>query len=452
VTPTLTAKDANAIAALGPQSDVVELIRLYQQVGSEVGSIFYDERFDPETFEDAILKREDQYLDLLLSKAVRELRSAEELWARAASSEANASYSGAVKENLVHAIGAELLMGGYRVTEFTSAGKEVFPNLEDLTDLGYVAFKSPKNRSLIRAFVSSAYSGSEEPLFANCSDRFKAFVWQAIARNDTLNIDDSDFDGPDFTFFDIQNGVMAFLQTSPVDRLHLRVLHDLIENLNPQVHRFSHDFQAEKFISKWSQFEGVDQDEVEKMKGFEGYYTSFQLADEMLALFVSKFKLNLSCKVTYKSLDEAQDSDDLIGKATYFGSVNPLALAKALKNGYVGSDCTLLALQNTAIYDVDVHLEKIEACIREYPEDSDIVRIFNRQKKLFSNKDLRSSHADMSRSNIKEDFDTVIGLLSKIRSDIDRAKEGWEEAKQSLSVLKWWLLIFAVVYLANKWW
>jgi len=451
VKQTLTPNDTNAIAAIGPQAEVAKLIQLYQEASSEF-SFFYDERFNPNIFEREVLNRKDQYLDLLLSKTVRELETANELWNRATMLHSSPSYSSAIKENLVQAIGTDLLLGHEFSGTFTSAGKDVFPNFDSLTELGYAAFKSEKNRSLIRSFVSGAHGDRQDSPFSSSSDTFKADVWEAIARNNSVNIDTTDSEGPDLKAMEIQDGVRAFFQTTPIERFHLRLLHTLVDHLNPTVHRFNSDFDAEKFISRWTLFPGVSKEEVEKIKQIEGFYTSFSLVDEMLAIFIAKFQPNLTPKSNYKNIDAAQKSDDLLAKAAYFGRIKTSVLAGEIETGYVEKDCLVLALQNPYLYVTDPNFETIENYVYDYPEASEIVFLFNRQKNLFNKKNDQLVVARFSESQTRDDFDIVIGMLSKIKSDVDRAKEGWEQTMESLKVLKWWLFIFAAVYAAKTWW
>jgi hypothetical protein len=439
----LTANNTTAMAVVAPMSEVIELVKLYQQAVDASGRIFFDQRFDQKKFEAAILKRTEKYLDLLLSKCVSQIGSARELWDRASTDES--SYALAIKENVVAAMGTELLVGDrYGFSgELTEIGKEVFPNLDELTDLGYEAFKSEKNKSLIRCFVLGAHNGKEKNPFLGCSKIFKLQAWSTISQNGSINVDESNSDGPDLEAWDVFSGIRSFIQDAPTDHHHLAVIHQLVSNLDPKNFWLGKDFDVDDFINKWlSEESRWPKDDEEDSFNRRWDATDLSLNQEMIGLLIAKFQPEFQDKVKFKNVKEARESTHIPSKAAFFGRLSPSTLNDTLNDGILERSWLFFALQNPYLYSNS----KAVSAVEEYLDDDSLLSgVFKKQKQQHQSRRQEPTQLISSVSQQEEDMDTVISMLSKIRSDLDHLKEAFVQLKDKWKTYKWWLVILALI-------
>jgi len=444
----LTESTTTAMAAVAPETEVIELVKLYQQTVAASRSIYFDQRFDQKKFETAILERKDKYLDLLLSKCVSQIGSARELWNRASTNDS--SYASAIKENVVAAIGTELLVGDRwgLSGELTEIGQEVFPNLAELTDLGYEAFKSEKNKSLIRSFVLGAHNGKEKNPFVGCGETFKLQAWDSISQNSSINVDGSDSDSPDLQAWDVFNGIRSFIKDAPTDHHHLSVIYQLLYNLDPKNLRFGKDFDVDDFINKWSSEESRWPKE-EKEDSFNGRWdvTDLSLNQEMIGLLVAKFQPEFQGKVKFKNVKEARESTHIPSKAAFFGRLSPSTLADTLNDGVLEHSSLFFAVQNPYLYSNS----KAVSAIEEYLDgDWRLAQVFNKQKQLHQARGQETLQSISGVSQQQEDMDTIISMLSQIRSELDRTKETFEKLQDAWKTMRWWLVILALVFFFSR--
>lgn len=444
----LTKSTTTAMAAVAPETEVIELVKLYQQTVAASRSIYFDQRFDAEKFETSILERKDKYLDLLLSKCVTQIGSARELWNRASTNDS--SYASAIKENVVAAIGTELLVGDrWGLSEkLTEIGQEVFPNLAELTDLGYEAFKSEKNKSLIRCFVRGAHNGKEKNPFVGCSETFKLHVWSTISENSSINIDETNSDGPDLKAWDVFGGIRSFIKDAPTDHHHLAVIHQLIWNLDPKIFRFGKDFDVDDFINKWSSEESRwPKDDKEDSFNRRWDATDLSLNQEMIGLLVAKFQPEFQGKVKFKNVKEARESTHIPSKAAFFGGLSPSTLANTLNDGVLEHSSLLFAVQNPYLYSNS----KAVSAVEEYLDDDwRLAQVFKKQKQLHQARGQETPQSISGVSQQQEDMDTIISMLSQIRSELDRTKETFEKLQDAWKTMRWWLVILALVLFFSR--
>lgn len=450
INQSLTNTNTTAMAAIAPVSEVIELVKLYQQAVDAEGRFFFDQRFDQEKFEAEILARKDKYLDLLLSKCVSQIDSARELWKRATTdgNKNDSSYEVAIKENLVEAIGPELILGdrfGLGSSHiFTEIGQEVFPNLNELTDLGFAAFRSEKNKALIRCFVRGAHKGEEKNPFIECGELFKLQAWQTIAQNDSINVEKTSSDGPDLMAWDVFDGIRNFIQDTPTDHHHLDAIYRLVCKLDPENFRLGSDFDTDNFINKWSSEESRWPKEDEK-HSFDRRFdnTDLSLNHEMIGLLVAKFQPEFRDKVNFNSVKNALKSTHLPSKAAFFGRLSPSTLTDTLNNGALEYTWLFFTLQNSYLY----RDSKAVSAVEEYlHDDSCLSKFFKKQKQKHQVGIRETSHIISGESPLQEDMDTIISMLARIRSDHEYAKEAVEHLKDQFKTYRWWFLIIAVIY------
>ena len=445
----LTERTTTAMAAVAPETEVIQLLKLYQQAIATSKRIYLsDQRFDQEKFEAAILDRKDKYLDLLLSKCVSQIGSARELWNRASTDDS--SHASAIKENVVAAIGTELLVGDRwgLSRELTEIGKEVFPNLTELTDLGYEAFKSEKNKSLIRCFVRGAHNGKEKNPFVDCNETFKLQAWNTISQNGSINVDGTDSDSPDLQAFDIFDGIRSFIKDAPTDHHHLAVIYQLLWNLDPKNLWFGKDFDVDDFINKWSSEESRWPKE-DKKDSFNRRWdaTDLSLNQEMIGLLIAKFQPDFKGKVKFKNVKEARESTHIPSKAAFFGRLSPSTLADTLNDGVLEHSSLFFAVQNPYLYS---NFKAVSAVEEYLDDDWRLAQVFKQQKQLHLTRGRETPQSISGVSQQQEDMDTIISMLSKIRSELDRTKETFEELQDAWKTMRWWLVILALVFFFSR--
>ncbi len=444
----LTKSTTTAMAAVAPETEVIELVKLYQQTVAASRSIYFDQRFDAEKFETAILERKDKYLDLLLSKCVTQIGSARELWNRASTNDS--SYASAIKENVVAAIGTELLVGDrWGLSEkLTEIGQEVFPNLAELTDLGYEAFKSEKNKSLIRCFVRGAHNGKEKNPFVGCGETFKLQAWNTISQNSSINVDGSDSDSPDFIAWDVFDGIRSFIKDAPTDHHHLAVIHQLVWKLDPKKFWFRKDFDVDDFINKWlSEESRWPKDDKEDSFNRRWDATDLSLNQEMIGLLIAKFQPEFQGKVKFKNVKEARESTHIPSKAAFFGGLSPSTLANTLNDGVLEHSSLFFAVQNPYLYSNS----KAVSAVEEYLDDDwRLTQVFKKQKQLHQARGQETPQSISGVSQQQEDMDTIISMLSQIQSELDRTKETFEKFQDAWKTMRWWFVILALVLFFSR--
>ena len=315
----------------------------------------------------------------------------------------------------------------------------VFPNLEEgLTDLARVFFRSPKNRDLISRFAIG------KAPFEKVSEITSYLAWNEIAKNPCINIDESNSDGPDLQAWDLQRGIRRAFMNAPVDMHWAFILQALIEKLDTKHHYFSgDDFDTELFIKKWTTPNESDPVSAEFINSERGSYTTLSLSLETVAMFVAKFQPKFKALVKFKSLKEANDSEDVLSKAAYFGRVEPTQFAKSFDDSYLNRDSMFFATFNPWIYKNENACSELS---NYFDGDNAIDYLF---KRLLESKEKGTTNKSNNFSSNNDNFDSIISILGKIRSDHESLK-GWiEQLKDDLKTAKYWLLVLAAIWAAK---
>lgn len=441
----LTPTKSTALAAYAPLSEASAIVDIY--VSSSIANdtlILWDNRFDSKLFEVEILKRNDKYLDLKIASGIREVGNGRELWERTnqAIESGDECYANAVREELIKSsVGIELITGdrwGFS-EKLTEIGMLVFPNLEEgLTDLAKVFFSSPKNRDLISRFTIG------KAPFEKVSEIASYLAWNEIAKNPCINTDESNSDGPDLQAWDLQRGIRRAFMNAPVDMHWAFILQALIEKLDTKHHYFSgDDFDTELFIKKWTTPNESDPESAEFIKSESGFYTNLPLSLETVAMFVSKFQPKFKVLIKFKNTKEANDSEDILSKAAYFGRVDPTQFAKTFDSSYLNSDSIFFAVFNPWIYKNEKACSEL---LNYFDGDSAIDYFFKRQ---LANHEKDTSNRSSTHSSNNDDFDSIISMLGKIGSDHESLKNWIQNFKDELKTAKYWLWLIAGILLVR---
>jgi hypothetical protein len=267
-------------------------------------------------------------------------------------------------------------------------------------------------------------------------------AWNEITQNPCINIDESNSDGPDLQAWDLQRGIRRAFMNAPVDRHWAFILQVLIEQLNQKHHYFSgDDFDIELFIGKWASANETKANSDESLKSEDGIYTTLSLNLEILAMFIAKFQPKFKALVKFKNIKDANDSEDILSKAAYFGRVDPTQFAKTFDGSYLNSDSIFFATFNPWIYKNEKACSEL---LNYFDGDSAVDYFFKRQ---LANHAKDTSNRSSTHSSNNDDFDSIISMLGKIRSDHESLKNWIQNFKDELKTAKYWLWLVAGILL-----
>jgi len=423
-----------ALAEYSPPQEAAQLVDDY--VSSK--DTRWNNEFDNDSFELAIINRNDRYLDIKIARGVRKIEHAHILWDRSttAINIGEFSYANAVRAALLYGkCGVELITGhslGFS-SKITEIGKTVFPDFESSpTSLAETFFNSPNSQQVIANF-----SIGKAP-FEKISETYLFGAWTKIVINPCINQDDTNEHGPDLTAWDLKKGIKDLLLTAPVNWHWLCILHSLVINLNPSSHYFTKEnFDIELFLNKWVQLANSNPDLDETLESEEGIYTTLTFRVEMVAILIAKFHIKFENCVEFKNTEEAKNSQDELSKAYYFGKLNPRTFLKELEAGGIGRNSLFFGLLNKNLYLDDSVTEKL---LEYFDDDSAIDYFFNSQLSKIKSQNVASRKQQYV---VKDDMDTVISMLGKLRSDHETVKNWLEQFKDDLKTAKYWLWFIA---------
>jgi hypothetical protein len=211
--------------------------------------------------------------------------------------------------------------------------------LKGKSDESHALFSNP---SISGKFIGTLLA--REGIFKEmpASDWLSAIV--SVSRNPRLNEDNSSEHGPDFELWDIQEGILKFLEIAPIDEKHVvQVAHTLLSALNPTVtSNPENDITA--IIDRWRKAEAQNYKGEEK----DGHHTSLSLRDELLCLIAALYGK------TYKDgkhkIIGSANSPDIVMRCAYYGNAG--LSVKEMKAGHAKDhfEFTFAALHNDLLY------------------------------------------------------------------------------------------------------
>jgi hypothetical protein len=442
------------ITRCGTVQDVAELVKQYALASLAAGELFFwDERFDQKSFEQEVLARADRYLDLLLAAGARTPEFALQLWARAnqAALDGDLVYAAALKEQLMTGPCSTALIFNDRwafTSEISPIGQEVFPNLAELTDLGKVAFRNPRNRHLIRAFVKG------QAPFNDATEVFQMMVWDCIASNPCINADSTDSESPDTVAWAIQDGVRVILESAPASTHWYFTLDTLIGTLDKKVYGWKFgrkEWDLEKFIQKWTKSDSGDEKIIEFLNTETGHYTSYPRGIELVATFVAKFGHSFEVGEKLRNPKQASDSSNPIAKAKYFGCTEftSESIVRAIEEYEIDSNAAYFLIHNDSIYN---NSRTCEALRNYCQQNSDLTHLLNKRIDILRKRDLPHivAHADAGSFNqIQQTIEAIKTSVESVRSTQDQVKTWIERVKSDLSTAKYWAILLVIILVAK---
>jgi hypothetical protein len=204
----------------------------------------------------------------------------------------------------------------------------------------YEATALVRNPSVSDRFLEALYLRSG-PFAAIEEERWCSLV-ATSAKNERLNTNEDDEHGPDMGHYSIHKAIFRLLETAPVDVHWLRVLYELLMNLD--FRQVAHPEKIDRVLSRWATLV----DRVEGGEPFEGYYTNVGLKDEFRCLIAALYGRGFSEKRTI--LHGSANASDIAMRCAFYGKVE--LTKKNMEAGYERDSGAYLlaAMFNERIY------------------------------------------------------------------------------------------------------
>jgi hypothetical protein len=188
--------------------------------------------------------------------------------------------------------------------------------------------------------------------FAQVDEKNWLWMIQASARNERLNIDQSDREGPDLTLLGLHRRIFEFLETAPVSSHSAHVAFWLLNALNPY-HTTSPNEIAD-VLERWGKVELKDY----KGEDEEGVFTHLSLREELRCLIASLYNRRSTSAKSGPRVFGSADDDDIARRCAFyagadlsekqieagFGRDNDVFVFAVLKNWHVLLNKTKRAL------------------------------------------------------------------------------------------------------------
>lgn len=450
----LTTATTTALAACSPQAAAADLINQYV---SSLGTFDPESIFDDDAFEAAILNRNDQYLDLLLSGGVRSEKHARLLWNRAvgAIESGDISYGESVKENLISAQGSYLINGdryalGKNLTEI---GREVFPSTGEITKLARVALRSEYNRALIARIVSKKF-----PIIESIEEPLLCIFWDEVASNKCINLDRTNSESPDLDAWAIKDGITHILNTAPATADWYYTLEKLIGNLDFSIH-YLPDLDTDLFIKKWANaklffgdrtgFDWVNEGRDEESQ-LRGNYLNIPAGLELAATVLAKAGKNFTNQKSFKDFREAEKSDDLLSKAVFYGKKIWITdeLLDAIENNELSRESQYFLLLNRSLYENQyASARAIKVLSQECEYWREGKWLLKRQRQMYFDE---AKLGILGGAELTKELTPVIDSIDKLKSDHERLYQSMGRLVDNLKSVRNWAIFLIGLWLLSK--
>ena len=346
-----------AKAQVAPLDKVVELVERYQKAMLDSRSMggFLSPYGSSANFEKAVLSRNDNYLNLLLSKCVSDWDVSRALWnISEKSSELTDDYNCAVRNSILSGSSVwSAIKERRRSGQPDNAGKVSIVELINQDQWGddiYAILRNPNIKPALGEILlrKGSFSGIHE-------HRITAIL-KTIAYNPGLNEDKTDRDGPDTDHWALQDALTTLIKNAPINKSWFYALERIIEAIERKAFYELGD-SSKEFVSRWLTFKpvgefGSDESDADK-KESDGFYTTLKAGQEFLSIFAAKFGESLIVDMDL-NVEKALALPNSYERAAFFGTkvLNYQEVVElvdgghnrrliAEKNGYLHSDSAL---------------------------------------------------------------------------------------------------------------
>jgi hypothetical protein len=259
------------LGLLEPQEVYEELMKYREALLSSSSSLDWVWNGD-DKLEADLLKRNEPLIDLGLAVAANSSSVLKTLWGKYDEKD----------ENLALAIKVGILSGSNATAipneELAKVLQGDYVKHYDSDDMAYALLKNQRARHVVEEFLK------RQPPFESISnDRFPILL-HALSKNNCLNLDGSDMESPDLTYWGIRKSIFNVVTEAPVTTSWLYPLYDLLSSLQETYYpKSSDEFNFSNFVNKWRNLP------EEGKSPIDGYYTNLSLPEEFLCLCACLF-------------------------------------------------------------------------------------------------------------------------------------------------------------------
>jgi hypothetical protein len=413
------------LAKLGliePQEVYEELMKYREALLSSSSSLDWiwsgDEKLEAE-----LLKRDAPLIDLGLAIAANSSSVLKTLWGK---------YDGK-DENLALAIKVGILSGtnasAIAEEELAKVLQGTYVKHYDSDDMAYALMKNQRARHVVEKLLKR-----QPPFDSISNDRFPVLL-HALSKNNCLNVDGSDMESPDLTYWGIRKAIFNVVTEAPVTTSWLYPLYDLLSSIEETYYPKSADeFNFAEFVAKWRDLPD------EGRTSIDGYYTNHTLPEEFLCLCACLFGYKV-----FPTGTELTDKEqaDVVYRCAYYSraSLSKSQISKALAKD--GSTFVFSALYN------DRHLINNET--RELVESeltSNLKPLYNKRVQRLNKQGLRfNTHVGQSPEGERDgNSDGLQDTVEALRTSLKVLSVSFNKLKNVV----YGVLAFAVVTYFTK--
>ena len=347
------------LGLLEPEKVYEELIQHKEQLSSKLSNLDWVWSAD-DNLEIQLLSRNEPLIDLGLAQAAVSKEVIETLWSKYDAKDEKLALSikvGVLTGLNVSAIPTENLI---KILEGEYVG-----NFDDKDEMAYALMKNKHARRIVIKDLLN-----KKAPFDKISDDRMMVLLDAIKSNECLNIDKSDSESPDLTFWAIRDGLFRIITEAPVSQHWLYCLNDLLGVINEKYFKEEFDFSA--FVEKWRALN------TDSTSTLDGYYTSLSLNEEFLCLsacLISFRGFSKNIKVSEKEMS------DVVYRSLYYSkaSLSTKQITEAIIKD--GSAFIMSALYNDEILLRNDKRELIEEAL-----SGNLVHLYNDRIKYLQQK------------------------------------------------------------------
>jgi hypothetical protein len=349
------------LGLLEPEKVYEELIRYKEELSSKRINLDWVWG-DDDKLEIELLRRNEPLIDLGLAQAASTKEVVSTLWTKYDAKDQTMAL--AVK------IG---ILGGMNVSAIPSEeiiniikGKYV-GNFDEKDNMTYALLENKHARRLV---VENLLN--KKPPFDSIPEERMLVLLNAVKSNECLNIDTSDSESPDLTYWSIRDGLFKIINNAPVSKNWLYAIYDLLLAINEKYYT-KDEFNLDQFVAKWRMLP-----DDESTTSMEGWYTNLTLIEEFLCLVVCIFGFREFSKDIKLSENEKLD---VVYRSGYYSKayLSTKQISEAIEK-----DGSLFIM--SALYNYDLLLSDNKRKIIEESLSVNLVHLYNDRIKFLKQK------------------------------------------------------------------
>ena len=343
------------LVLLEPKNVYEELIQYKEEISSKQINLDWVWGND-DKLESELLSRDEPLIDLGLAQAAVSKEVIETLWSKYDTTDEK--FALAIKVGILGGLNASAIPTENLVKILEG---EYVDKFDDKDDMAYALLKNKHTRRFVIKELLN-----KKPPFNNISDDRMMVLLDAIKHNECLNIDKSDSESPDLTYWAIRDGLFKIITEAPVSQHWLYTLYDLLGAIQEKYLKEEFDFPA--FVEKWRAIN------TDNQSTSDGYYTKLSLNEEFLCL--------AACLIGYRGFSKEmklseKEKTDIVYRCEYYSkaSLSTKQISEAIiKDGSI--------FIMSALYNHDILLRNNKRELIEEAIYGNLSHLYNERIKL----------------------------------------------------------------------